>query len=61
MKVKRQNIKYLIELASDVKEADRIITMNYGFNSISEKIAFYQLRYYYIAKIYNYIDMCLDL
>lgn len=36
----REVIKALIELSPNVKEADRVITENYGFNSIGEKIAF---------------------
>jgi len=40
MKASRDKIKALIILSSSIEEADRIISENYHFGSISEKIAF---------------------
>ncbi len=37
---RRKNVKTLIELCTDVKEADRIINEHYGFKTIQEKVAF---------------------
>jgi len=36
----RKVIKILIEMSSNVEEADRVINENYNFKTISEKIAF---------------------
>lgn len=36
----REVIKALIELSPNVDEADKVINENYGFKSISEKMAF---------------------
>ncbi len=42
MKVDREVVKTLIELAPNVDVADKVINENYGFNSIGEKLAFLQ-------------------
>ena len=40
MKANREIIKTLIELSTDVEEADKVINENYDFKSIREKVAF---------------------
>lgn len=40
MKVNRDVVKTLIELAPNVDEADKLINENYGINSIGGKVAF---------------------
>lgn len=40
MKASREVVKTLIELSPTAKEADKVIEENYGFESISEKLAF---------------------
>lgn len=40
MKYRREQVKILLETATSVEEADEVITKNYDFKSIQEKVAF---------------------
>ena len=40
MRTSRAQIKTLIAISNNVEEADKIIDMYYGFNTVGEKIAF---------------------